>query len=113
MASARYFCSSSCGHDKCQVLLLFFLCPWRLPGIRALLLSWWTLPGAFFVLLVLLKTARYIYSSSQLVRYICSSSCAPGNCQVLLLFFLCSWRLPGASALLLPLHLLPPLLLIF
>ncbi len=77
--TARYTCSSSCPRGDCQVHLLFFLCLWRLPGTSALLL-------------VLMETARYICSSSCACgdcRYISSSSCGHGKCQVHLLFFLC------------------------
>ena len=70
---------------------------------RGLKPSQWT-SARFQTQVLLVETARYT----------CSSSCAHGNCQVHLLFFLCSgqlpvaralllssWRLPGISALLL------------
>ncbi len=57
---------------------------------RGLKPSQWT-SARFQTQVLLVETARYI----------CSSSCPRGDCQVHLLFFLCSWRLPGTSALLL------------
>ena len=93
---------SACG--DCQVHLLFFLCLWQLSGTSALLF-------------VVMATARCICSSSR-AQGNCQSHVlffsACGNCQVLLLIFMCSLKCAhGASAaLLLPLHLLPPALFV-
>jgi len=57
---------------------------------RGLKPSQWT-SARFQTQVLLVETARYT----------CSSSCPRGDCQVHLLFFLCLWRLPGTSALLL------------
>ena len=102
--TARYICYSSCVVGDCQVLLLCFL---------------WSrqVPGTVLLLLVVMATATYICSSScvhsKCPLYVLFFS-ACGSCQVPLLFFLYSARLPVACALLLhlPLHLLPLLLLL-
>ncbi len=79
--TARYICSSSRGHGKCQVYLLFFLCSWRLPGrICSSSCAREDCQVESALLLMVMATARYF----------CSSSCGDGKCQVLLLFFLWS-----------------------
>ncbi len=94
-ASLFLFSSHNLGVQEMTVVYNITNEPWpkyNMAAIadRGLKPSQWT-SARFQTQVLLVETARYT----------CSSSCPRGDCQVHLLFFLCLWRLPGTSALLL------------